>query len=153
MKTWLDNILAPEDREHIYCNPGELVEDDYRIHYDKNGVRMLVKDGKINTFDEIQSHRDSVDINVILKRYMNGDFTVLNRNDPQYLDTTAFPESFAEWFERGEAAKRYFYSLDPDVRAIYNNSFEQFLSAEVPAEFDVKPKENTEVKETKTDES
>lgn len=144
MKTSLSAILDPSLHERFYINPGEAVEDNYAVHYDKNGVRHLRKDGKINTFDEIQSHRESCDVEVILKRYAHGDFSVLDRGDPQYLDTTQFPSSFAEWFEQGEKAKRYFLSLAPEVRAQFNNSFEQFLTAEVPAKF--------EVKEVKSDE-
>lgn len=152
MLTWLDR-LDPDKHQRFYCNPGEKVESTYEVHYDKNGVRELRDMGKHkNTFDEIQSYRESCDIEVILKKYYNGDYNALNRNEACYIDCTQFPESYAEWFERGEAAKRYFYSLDPDVRAQYNNSFEQFLTAEVPATFDVKPKETIE-KEVEKDES
>lgn len=147
MKTWLDNILYPDKVEHFYCDSGEFVENKYEVHYNKDGERELRNVGKKkNTFDEIQSFRESCDIDVILKKYYNGDFTVLNRNEAQYIDVTQFPESYAEWFEQGEKAKRYFYSLDPEIRAQFNNSFEQFLTKEVPAEFEVKPKLNKEDK-------
>lgn len=131
MRTALDNILNPESHERIYCSSGLKVEPEYHVHYDKDGKRILKIDGQKNTFDDIQSHRESCDIEIILKRYMAGDFSVLNRNDPQYIDTTEFPKSYAEAFEKNQAAKEYFYSLDPEIRAQFNNSVEQFLVAEV----------------------
>lgn len=145
MKTWLDSVLKPEKHERVFCCNGEQVEDNYKVHYDENGVRMLVKDGKKNTFDEIQSHRESCDLDIIIKKYMMGDFSVLNRQDPLYLDTTEFPKSYAEAFEKNEAAKRYFYSLDPEVREQFNNSVEQFLVAEVDKMFATAPVNNEEV--------
>lgn len=142
MKTNIDCLLNPELHEHYYMNPGEQVEDDYKEHFDKNGVRILKKDGKRNTYDEIQSYAESCDINVIMKRYINGDFTVFDKNNPQYIDCTVFPETYAEWFELGQKAQRYFNELDPEIRSKFNNSFEQFLSqAELRKVVDKVPEE------------
>lgn len=146
MKTWLDAVLDPNTHKRVYMEPGEQVENDYKEHYDKNGVRHLRPDGKRNTYDEIQSHAESVDINVILKRYKNGDFTVLDKNNPQYIDCTVFPETYAEWFEMGTKAQRYFNELDPEVRAQFNNSFEQFLSqVELRKPIEPNSEENKEI--------
>lgn len=127
-KNWLAPIFDVKLHERHYMPSGEAVEDDYKEHFDADGVRSLVIDGQRNTFDEIQSHRDSVDINLLIKRYMNGDFTALDRANPMFIDISDMPKTFAEWLESQARAKDYFYSLDPDVRAQFNNSYEQFLN-------------------------
>lgn len=126
MKTWLDALFT---HEHIYAPSGERVEDTYKVHYDKNGVRSLVKDGKKNTYDEIQSHAESVDIEVILKRFAHGDLSALGTSNPLYIDTTEMPDNYAEWFDMVQKSTDYFNSLAPDIRAQFNNSVEQFLAS------------------------
>lgn len=151
-KNWLAPVFDTKLHERKYMPAGEAVEADYKEHFDENGVRSLVVDGQRNTYDEIQSHRDSVDINLIIKRYMNGDFTALDRANPVFMDISSMPSTFAEWLEAQARAKEYFYSLDPDVRAQFNNSYEQFLNGMiVPTKKEEVKKE--EVKKEVSDES
>lgn len=120
-------MRSPFDKhKRFITESGSRDEYVYQVKYEK-GVKMLVRSGKVNRYDEIQSHRESCDINVILKRYMNGDSSVLSRNNPLYIDTTVMPESYAEWFDVIQRASDYFYSLPADVRSQFNNSVEQFV--------------------------
>lgn len=136
MKTWLDFMLEPAD---LCSNPGQQVEPEYKLHYDKKGAKELVIDGQRNTYDDIQSHADSVDLNLIMKRYAMGDYSVLNKRDGQYLDVSDLPESLGEWFNFMEGARDIFYKLDPSERDKYNHSVEQFLVENEPK------KESTDV--------
>lgn len=152
-KTWLDR-LTNTSREHYFMPAGEKVENDYKEHFDENSVRALVVDGQRNTYDEIQSHRDSVDINLLVKRYMNGDFTALDRSKPVFMDLSLMPQTLAAWKEVEANGKRYFYSLDPDTRALFNNSYEQFVNQivvpnKVESKFDSK-NESEVVKENES---
>lgn len=126
MKSWLDFLLEPAD---ISTEPGQRVEPDYKIRYNKKGVKDLVIDGQRNTYDEIQSHRDSVDLALIFKRYLAGDYSVLDRKPGQYLNISDLPETLGEWHNLMARSRDLFYQLDPDVRDKYNHSVEQFVSA------------------------
>lgn len=73
----------------------------------ENGTLELVETGSINLYDEIQSHRDSVDINVILAKYAKtGDISILNKVTSQYLDVSGLPTSIAGFYNLLEDGHR-----------------------------------------------
>lgn len=78
--------------------------------------------GKNNLYDEIQSHRESTELAVLLQRYMQGDETALNKLQGVYEDVTEYPRTFAELYQRVHDAEQSFNSLPPDLRAIFENS-------------------------------
>lgn len=100
----------------------------YSPRWLENGTLELVETGSINLYDEIQSHRDSVDINVILAKYAKtGDISILNKVTSQYLDVTGLPTSIAGFYNLLEDGHRLFDGLSVEQKAKYNNSFEQFI--------------------------
>lgn len=113
------------------CCSGERVEPDYKIHYSKSGVRSLEKDGTRNTWEEIQSHADSVDINIILARYNNGDESVLHKKAELHIDSTDLPTTLGEWHELMARANDVFKSMKPQDRDPYNQDVNQFVNAKV----------------------
>lgn len=110
-------------------NPGNPVHTLYTAHFDETGHYELVEDGKVNVYDEIQSHADSVDIHILLKRYAEGDATALARVQGQYLDVTGMPKTYAELFNVLNDAENVFLQLPLEERAKYDHSFEVWLSS------------------------
>lgn len=113
----------------FHVEPGVRVKTLYGPIFDDNGVMHLVETGKHNLYAEIQSHAESVDIHVIMARYQNGDVEALSRVQGTYGDFTEMPTTFAGALNAMIAAEQYFLSLPPEVRAKYNQDFNQFLAS------------------------
>lgn len=122
--------------ERVYCNAGSRIKILYGPIFDKNGVMDLVETGKANLYDEIQSHADSVDIHVLLKRYAEtGDPALFSRVQGAYGDFTQMPTTFAGALNTLIAAEQYFNGLPVDVRAQFGHSFQQFIAAMDKSDF------------------
>ena len=101
----------------------------YVPEYDDDGVLGLKADGYVDTYDKIQSHADSVDINVILSRFANGEPDILTRYQTQYMDVTEMPKTLAGALNSVISAERDFNGLPVEVRAKFNHSFSEWLAS------------------------
>lgn len=116
-------------------NPGSPIHVTYAPHFDDTGHYELVESGKINIYDEIQSHADSVDIHVLLKMYAEGDASALVRRQGSFMDVTGMPSTYAEMLNVLNDANQIFLQLPVDERAKYDHSFEVWLSSLSPDDF------------------
>lgn len=114
--------------ERVYACLGSPVRTLYGGRYDANGRVVLEEKGKENLYDYIQSFRDSVDLNVILARFSNGDTEALTKAQGFYADVTDFPKTMADALNRINECEEMFKSLPLEVRQKFDCSFEQFLS-------------------------
>ena len=123
--------------EHVrfQSNLGSRIKDVLAPIFDEKGVMTLEKVGEENLYDYIQSHKDSVDIYSILKRYQAGDEAVLSKVQGMYGDFTSFPATYAEALNAMNAAETYFMSLPVETRAKFGHSFQQFLASMDKPEF------------------
>lgn len=96
--------------------------------FDENGVMDLKPSGKINIYDEIQSHKDSCDIHVLLKRYQNGETNVFEKASGMFVDITNMPKTYAEMLQVVHNAEERFNTLDVETRAKFGHNFEEFLA-------------------------
>ena len=53
----------------FHCEPGQREHVSYGGHYDEKGRVVLEEIGRVNLYDEIQSHAESCDIHVLMDRY------------------------------------------------------------------------------------
>lgn len=123
------NFRTLFDRERVRSNVGSREHVLYAPEFDSNGHMELVETGKENIYDFIQSHKDSVDINLILKRFANGDAAALSKRQGAYGDFTQMPCSYADMLNQINKGEEYFLSLPVDVRAKFDHSFPQFMAA------------------------
>lgn len=114
--------------ERVHAHLGSPVRTLYGGRYDANGRVVLEEKGKENLYDYIQSFRDSVDLNVILARFSNGDTEALSKAQGFYADVTDFPKTMADALNRINECEEMFKSLPLEVRQKFDCSFEQFLS-------------------------
>lgn len=121
-----DTQYTPHNR--IAANSGSPVKVLYGGKYDANGRVILEKKGEENLYDYIQSFRDSVDLNVILARFSNGDVDALNKAQGFYADVTDFPKNMADALNRINQAEEMFKALPLETRQKFDCSFEQFLA-------------------------
>lgn len=121
-----DTQYTPHNR--IAANSGSPVKVLYGGKYDANGRVVLEKKGEENLYDYIQSFRNSVDLNVILARFSNGDVEALNKAQGFYADVTDFPKNMADALNRINQAEEMFKALPLETRQKFDCSFEQFLA-------------------------
>lgn len=107
---------------------GSRVKFTFAGHYDDKGRVVLEEVGKINLYDEIQSHAQSVDIHTLLKRFNNGDPTALTSRQGIFADVTEMPKTYAEFLNKMISLENGFNSLPADVKQKFGNSFQQFLA-------------------------
>lgn len=112
----------------VKSTPGSGFKDTYKMHVDDDGKRELKKSGEYNLYAEIQSYKDSVSIDYILSRFVNGDETALSRVQGIYGDFTDMPRTMAELQQRVIDAENLFNALPLDIRAQYNHSASEFFA-------------------------
>lgn len=130
-----------DSHDRVNADPGSRIHIVYQGRYDDNGVFDLIESGREDIYDQIQSHRDSVDIHVLLDRFNRGDISVLSSRQGMYGDFTGVPSSYSEVLNAVIAGERAFMALPVDERAKYGHSFAQWLSSldNINASADVSP--------------
>ena len=118
-----------DEHPRYQCCTGSRIKKLYAPRFDENGVMDLVEKGEENLYEYIQSHKDSVDINTLLRRYAQGDPDVLSRVQAAYGDFTGLPSTYADLLNAVNDGKQYFESLPVDVRAQFNHSFSEFMAS------------------------
>lgn len=118
-----------DDHDRVNSNVGNPEHILYSPVFDKDGNMELVESGRENIYDFIQSHKDSVDIHQILRRFEEGDVDALSRRQGIFADFTSMPATYADALNAVIAAQNYFNGLPVDVRAKYDHSFEKFLAS------------------------
>ena len=61
-----------------------------------------------------------------MRRFALGDTSALDVKQGIYADVTKMPKNFAELFDRINKCQEVFDALDPDVKQLFNNSYEEF---------------------------
>lgn len=106
--------------------------------YTANEDGLPVESGTVNIYDEIQSHRESVELSTLLQRYAQGDATALNKIQGVYADVVDMPSTYSELFERVRDAENSFNALPDNVRALFDNSPVSFWQSIGTPEFATK---------------
>lgn len=144
------------DRPKFYSDAGSKTRPIYAATYDKAGNLELDVVGEEDIYSEIQSHADSCDINLIMKKFeTTGDPSVLEKVQGLYGDFTKMPQTHQEVLNLNIIANQYFDLLPIDEKAKYGNSYEKWLieyKPEIPVNVDDVPN-LVQSEEVKTDES
>lgn len=122
-------------RDRIFSDPGSPEHITYAGHYDDKGRVVLEESGRENIYDFIQSHAESCDIHVLMKRYQNGDVDALSQKQGFYGDFLDFPKTYAEALNHMNEMERQFMALPVETREKFGNSFTEFLAASGEADF------------------
>ena len=124
-----------DPRDRVETCPGSPEHITYAGHYDEKGRVVLEESGRENIYDFIQSHAESCDIHVLMKRYQNGDVSALSQAQGFYGDVLDFPKTYAEALNHFNEMERKFMSLPVDIREKFGNSFSEFLAASGEPDF------------------
>ena len=118
-----------ERERHTSC-AGDPIAFEYGLEKDEKGATYLTITGKFSIYDQIQAYRDSCDLGLILDKFMKtGDPSILMQRQGFYGDTTEYPKTYAEMLQLAQKAEEFFYTLDPDTRAEFNNDPDQFFAS------------------------
>lgn len=112
-------------RDPIFSSVGSKTRPLYKPVLNKNGDIELEEDGFENIYDEIQSYKDSVDINVIVQRYAHGDTYALQQRSGAYGDFVSVPRSYMDVLN-GAIELNKIYSENEDFRKSFS-TFEDFV--------------------------
>ena len=110
--------------EHVRHITASGSPDYVKLSLDKDGDPFVVS--LHNRYDEIQSHRESVELSTLLQRYAAGDESVLNQNTPLTGDFTDMPSSLREWTDRYRQAFEDFNGLPDGLKSLFNNNPAEF---------------------------
>ncbi|QXN75121.1 internal scaffolding protein [Microvirus mar28] len=119
--------IAPGSSE-----PGSGQKMSYSSYYDSLGVIQLEEEGYINLYEEIQSHKDSTDIHILIDRYHQGDLSIMERlQTPRgvYADSTGMPKTYAEVLNLTHRAENEFMKLPVEVRREFDHDWTQWMAA------------------------
>ena len=94
----------------------------------KDGQKSLEKVGEKNIYEIIQSHLEETKIENILHAVAMGDINALNQREIFYADTTTMPKTLMEVQNIVVKAKEEFETFPLEVRELFNNSCEQYVS-------------------------
>lgn len=116
-------------RQRLFSNHGDPIQIEYSGYYDDEGNVVLKEIGKTDLYSYIQSFADSVDINILLKKFANGDDSALNQRRNDYIDCTQFPKTYAEALNMVIEQTDYFNSLPNDIRQKFDNDVNKFIAS------------------------
>lgn len=117
-----------KDTSDFSSSVGSSKQPSYKMTVEDDGQRVLKRVGETDLYAEIQSHKDSCDVNYILQRFAQGDQTALSKIQGVYGDFTNMPTTLAELQQRVVDAENLFYNLPVDVRAEFNHSPSEFYA-------------------------
>lgn len=107
---------------------GEKVQIEHTPHMGLDGRRKLLKDNPKPIYEMIQASREQTEIDRIVKRALQGDESVLNAVQGQYLDITGAPSSLAHAQQIIINAKQQFNELDTETKKKFDNNVEIFIA-------------------------
>lgn len=107
----------------------------YGSKLDKNNNVIVEKKGEESMYDYIQSFKDSVDINVVLQKFANGDDRALNQREAFFLDIADMPNNVNEFVEFTRNANALFDSLPVDIKESYGNNVYNFMESVATGEY------------------
>lgn len=122
-----ENVTQFHKRDLPASDPGTPLHTLLKPKFSDDGNYTLVPAGEVSVYDEIQSHAESCDINILMKRYLNGDATALSRAQGAYFDASSMPRTYAEMLNMVLDAENAFNALPVDERAKFDHSFEKWL--------------------------
>lgn len=127
-ETQYQRIFDPDKHRRFNSNPGSGVVKEYTAQYRQDGVLELVETGEHDLYADIQSHKDSCDLQLIINRYFNGDPAALSRVQGVYTDVSEMPDNIHQAMQLMDNARRDFDTLPVDIKAKFGNDSNQFLA-------------------------
>lgn len=125
-----------DEHKHFYCSAGSRYENVYEEELEKkSGRKHLVKTGQTCVYDIIQADLEQSKIENIIHKIAMGDLSVFREARLTYVDADDYPKSLMEAQNIVIKAKSEFAKFPAEVRNLFNNSPEQYVSEMGTKEF------------------
>lgn len=125
-----------DEHKRYYAPVGSIYEDEYQEEINKkDGRKHLVKTGKINIYEKIQQDLESCKIENIIHKLAMGDLSVFREAQLTYADATDMPKNLMEAQNIVVKAKSEFDKMPKEVRELFHNSPEEYVSQMGTEEF------------------
>lgn len=111
----------------VFSDPGSPVKDVLSGHLDAHGNIQLVVAGQENVYDFIQSHKDSTDIHLIMKRFAAGEKDILSQVQGFFADCADMPSTYQEILNAVIAGEETFNRLPIEIKENFGHSFQKWL--------------------------
>lgn len=116
------------DRKEVKSEHGSPIKNVYSAKYDKEHNIVIEKKATENLYSYINSFADSVDINILLSRFVAGDKEALLRRAGSYIDLSNIPTNLNEFIEFQRSTENLFKTLPVEIKEKFNNNVMEFLS-------------------------
>lgn len=118
-----------DEHKRYHITSGSRFENEYQEEIDKKTGRKTLKlIGKKDIYALIQQDLESTKIENILHKLAVGDLSVLRQAQLTYVDENDFPKSLMEAQNIIIKTKQEFDKLPLEVKKLFNNSAEQYVS-------------------------
>lgn len=124
-------MFRTKTTKHVryHCSPGSKYENLYQEEIEKkSGRKHLVKTGETCVYDKIQEDLEQSKIENIIHKLAMGDLSVLKEAKLTYVDADDYPKSLMEAQNVVIKAKNEFNKFPEEVKKLFNNSPEQYVS-------------------------
>lgn len=115
-----------DTRDRFYTSIGNPVVDTFTGRYDKNGDLQLVKTGTENLYDKIQAEAAACDMDNILRRFANGDISVLSQSQGFFADVAAAPMHFTDALNMVRSVEDAFNQMPAEEREKFDNDWVKY---------------------------
>lgn len=129
-------MIENEKENFVVSSSGTKYYTPIEYVYDEGCKTYVPKEGKkLNRFEMIQASAPSCDINVIMKRAMAGDVTILTAMEKganfegNYSDISEIPDNINDINQLNVQAMNSFYQMDPNIRKLFDNDYTKFAEA------------------------
>ena len=114
--------------ERFYTEAGTPVVKKYSSKVNEKGDTIVYEDGEEDLYSYIQSFADSTNIINIVKRFVNGDVSVLETRQGEFMDLTQIPDNYFDMVNSMRRGEELFNQLDPEIKAKFGQDPTKFLS-------------------------
>lgn len=116
------------ERNEVFTDPGNPIKTVYGAKYDNKHNLVVEEKGKENFYAYINSFADSVDINVLVTRFTNGDREALLQRAGAYIDVSSMPTNLNDFIALSQSATALFDTLPVEVKQKFDNNVMEFVS-------------------------
>lgn len=118
-----------DEHKRYHCSAGTRYEKLYQEEINKkSGRKELVVIGKECLYDKIQADLEQSKIENIIHKLAMGDLSVLKEAKLTYVDADDFPKTLMDAQNIVVKAKAEFNKFPEEVKKMFNNSPEQYVS-------------------------
>lgn len=118
-----------DEHKRYYCTSGSEYENVYEEQINKKtGQKELIKVGQTHVYAKIQEDLEESKIENIIHKLAMGDLSVLKQAQLTYVDADDFPKTLMEAQNIVVKAKAEFNKFPEEVKKLFNNSPEAYVS-------------------------